>query len=624
VGWAWKPSRAAMRLQALLAVAGPLIWRVVSDSDSDATCSIHSTSPACRSAPDSDVPTPSPPSAPIPQITADLITQEMDELEGYIKLCEDRIHMLKDLQDVVDSGFNISLPDSHLRALQAKVPLLSDMQLDAATAPIASADDYVVTKVVITQDDPVSFVRFMPLRSPVGASASSSPASVSMPSALLVAIQADGLVRLFTPSGELAHTFSAGHDHPVTHLAVSPRPDEHMIISSDAGGVVRVHKVRVRQKQAPKGDESAKARRSNAEEKISQFLGSQMNASAVFDKELAMPHGSDGEAPRVTALALASQQGSRYLLAGDAEGTISVFSKNGTFKARMDATTTPGLGVEGFYAQGNNVLFRAGAEWGFVDMEKLEVKHVECRGFDGRITALAIDAQQASRILAADDNGTVWVFGVRGRKECQVEHKFRSDAKHRVVDLASVRGFALGLENSHTGEGMLAWSVSALNMSHGGKRHWQAARAPSSVVWRSKLGALRGWAVQRRGSQGDLIAFLSEDGREIEVAEVLMSVYQPPAEDSFTNFQLPIIAVAVAMVFGYQFMKQKGKQGGGSGKSAGKINWDDVDFAALKSQRDKMKGVGSTGTKPKLSAAASSGSTASASSAASSSRTVPS
>merc|ERR1712048_291718 len=104
---------------------------------------------------------------------------------------------------------------------------------------------------------------------------------------------------------------------------------------------------------------------------------------------------------------------------------------------------------------------------------------------------------------------------------------------------------------------------------------------PSAVVWRRGRDAVRDWAVHKRYQQGDLLAFLSEDGHEIEIVELLMQVYQAPSTDSFGNFKLPVIAVAVVLVLGYQYVKQKGKFGGGGKKH----DWDSSDFAALRNKR---------------------------------------
>merc|ERR1712048_680060 len=129
----------------------------------------------------------------------------------------------------------------------------------------------------------------------------------------------------------------------------------------------------------------------------------------------------------------------------------------------------------------------------------------------------------------------------------------------------------------------------AFNNSHIGKKSWEVINSPSPIVWRQIHGPIRSWAVHKKSQlQGDLIALVSQDGREIEIFELLMTVYTPPKikDDSFTNFQLPIIGVAVVLVLGYQFMKQKNKFEGSSVKSSlpPKRDWDQ-NLAELKRKR---------------------------------------
>merc|ERR1712061_837151 len=120
------------------------------------------------------------------------------------------------------------------------------------------------------------------------------------------------------------------------------------------------------------------------------------------------------------------------------------------------------------------------------------------------------------------------------------------------------------------------------------------ARAASPVVWRKWTAPARAWSVHKRYQQGDLLALLSEDGTEIEVFEMLMQVYQAPVGDTLGNFKLPVFAVAIVLVLGYQYVKQQGKFGGGGGGGLGgkKMDWNSDDFAsALKSKR-KLGGLG--------------------------------
>merc|ERR1740138_1901657 len=121
------------------------------------------------------------------------------------------------------------------------------------------------------------------------------------------------------------------------------------------------------------------------------------------------------------------------------------------------------------------------------------------------------------------------------------------------MDVGSIRGYVIALEWEAESANLVA-----LNMSKPGV-------GTSAVVWKKNKGPVKAWHIFKRYQQGDLLAFLSSDGKTIEVAEVLMSTYTPPSTDSFENFKLPVIAVAVVLVLGYQYMKQKNKGGGRMG-----------------------------------------------------------
>jgi len=465
------------------------------------------------------------------------------------------------------------------------LPLLSKLDVDEEKAPMASSLDYIVSNAVIPQDEASSFVQFLPLRGAQPSSQGASETYSGLPTALLVAAAADGAVRLFTPSGEMVLTFSAGHEHPVAHLATSMTPDEQAIVTSDDGGIIRVHRINVRQRRLQK-----KSGRSNStEEKVSQYISSQANVTMQFQKQFSLPRNKEtGAAPKLTALVLASTQNAKYFVTGDEAGFVHIFSKNGSLRKKVNISG-PGdtvVPVEGLYAQMGSLLFWGGGSWGFIELERFYVRVMECQKFEGRVTSAILDSQQSARVIAADENGTVWVLNARDKKNCKVEHRFRKGTTRAPISLASVRGFALGLQGAQGSD----VSLSALNMSHVGKRKHEVAQAPSGVVWRQDRPPTRSWAVHKRGQQGDLVAFLSQDGLEIEVAELLMQTYTAPVEyDSFSNFQTPVIAVAVVLVLGYQYVKNQGKFSGGGSKGKGGNDWDS-DLAAFKS-----KGLGGLG-----------------------------
>ena len=62
-----------------------------------------------------------------------------------------------------------------------------------------------------------------------------------------------------------------------------------------------------------------------------------------------------------------------------------------------------------------------------------------------------------------------------------------------------------------------------------------------------------------------------------------MQVYTPPpsGSDPLANMQLPIMGVAVVVLLGYQFTKQKGKGSSGGGGS----EFNNADFANFASKR---------------------------------------
>lgn len=564
-------------------------WVVAAAEDA---CPATGGSPACRAAAAAapDVAKPASTGAataatPTPQTkaetsvpSADIITQEVSELKEFMKTCEERVNLLEELKSTLASGENLSLPESHVRALQEDLPWLSQVAADKDIAAIASPKDYLITKAIISQEDATSFIKFMPLRSPRSSSPSSST-QTALPSALLVAAQEDGTVRLFTPTGELALTFSAGHELPVSHLSVSPSQDEYTVVTGDASGVVRVHKINVRQKRLSK--EQKRDRRNSTDERVSQFLGSQVNVTSQFVRQMQAPSSSTGEAPRLTALSLASMQSNKFFVTGDAEGRVGVFTKNGTLRGIIDVASTQGVAIDVLYSHLSTLMYRAGDEWGFIDLDKSDVKHLSCPNFEGQVKNFIIDSQQAARLIVADEDGTIWIFNVKNKKECKVEHRFAKGATRSPIELASVRGFVLGLEQAEGSEDV---SLLALNMSHVGKKTQDLA-VPSPVVWRKSRPRAKAWSVQKRYQQGDLLAFLSADGREIEIMELIIQVYTPPAQDSFSNFKLPVIAVAIVLVLGYQYIKQKGKFGGGGSK------FDRGDFASALRNKRKLGGL---------------------------------
>lgn len=562
----------------------------------------------CRAAEGEDIPkhhlpvirTSSPtfqPTAPATTPQVDLIAQEMDELKTLLKLGEERMNFPKELQGAASDGKGLPLTAAQVQALTERLPLLSEVASQGEREPIAAAEDFLVTKAALPLIEPVVHVEWLVLRNPRPSTSSSSASSTSQsqtPTCILAAAQADGKIHLFSPSGELVFSFNTGHEQPITHMATSPTHEEHLIATGDSGGAIRLHRVSVRQRRVSKEE---KAARSNSSDKISQYLGPQLNVTVQMHKQFQLPARDD--LPTLTALAIANHKSSREIVAGDSTGRISVFAKNGTLKGHVDATAMEGPGVEGLHSYHSQVLFRAGIEWGYVSLDKVggvDVKHIDCPNFEGRVADMAVDTQQLSKVMLSDERGAVWVFNVKNRKDCELEKKFPYAAEMKApVELAAIRGFVLGLQKHPSDPADSFSSILALNMSqHVGRRRPGETGAGGHVIWRRQRTAVRDWAVQRK-QHGDLIALLSADGKEVEILEVLMQVYTPPpASDPFSNFKLPVMACAVLLLLGYQFMKQKKGGSAGLGGMGNRGKFGKSDFASLLNKK-KMGGMGGMG-----------------------------
>mmetsp|Transcript_82669 Transcript_82669/g.232736 ORF Transcript_82669/g.232736 Transcript_82669/m.232736 type:complete len:237 (+) Transcript_82669:1085-1795(+) len=213
--------------------------------------------------------------------------------------------------------------------------------------------------------------------------------------------------------------------------------------------------------------------------------------------------------------------------------------------------------IESLSVHLGSVVFISRGSWGFVDLEKMEARRVVCPRFEGTVLTAMVDSQQQARVLVSDNAGDIWVFNTQNKRQCKIEHRFPRNTAWAPVDLASIRGFALALTPRSSAAGGRS-VLSALNMSHVGKKRDDLARAVPTVVWRRHGPPVRDWAVHKRYLQGDLVVLLSEDGLEIEFFEVLMQVYIQPQDDNFGNFKLPVFAVATVLVLGYQYVKGKG------------------------------------------------------------------
>lgn len=510
-----------------------------------------------------------------------LLDQEVLELGKLSELYQQRLRLLEDLRRNLGQTGMPGLPRPSAQALLEAVPPIAEQVITGAPpgparseiieddeeaeelpsagnlASASAVGDFIVSKAVVPQEQRVSFIGFLPLRN--HRSAAPTPLSqVAMPTVLVVAAQSDGEIRFFTVSGDLAMTYSTGHKKPLIQLAVSPMQDEYMIAAIDETGMMRVHRFLVRPRRNPM---EQKRRVTNPdEEKISQYLSSPANITVQFQMGMKLPYLSDSnissgsERPHVSTFILTSYQGVKYFVMGDTSGWISIITRNGTLHGRTRVSNST---VQRVSSHLGNIIFVSEGHWGFVDVDKGTARKYVCKKYEGPPIIDAItDSSMQSRVLAVDQEGTVWVFLMREKQDCKIEHRFPRSVVRPPVMLSSIRGYVLTLENMRRFGGRS--EIMALNMSHVGKGWDDPARDVSPITFRKSGLPVAAWAVQKRYQEGDLVATLSQDGMEIEISELLMQAYQPPPGDTLGNFKLPVFAAAMVLVMGYQFVKQKG------------------------------------------------------------------
>lgn len=467
------------------------------------------------------------------------LAQELAEVRQLLSLSRERLQLLDELEAVEQALGGGEAPGAAAGvSVRARLPLLAELTEDPGRAvPTAPSEDYLLSKAVLSEAEPLRLMAFLPLWSPGAQPAPAPPGRLAMPSALLVATTSSGALRVFSPVGELLLEQELGHDQEVVHLAVSPAQDLHMIATCDVGGLIRVHKVAVRYSRPPQPPRWIPT--DADDEKPSIFLDDApgTNVSVQFMRQVQVPD----VVLRITALAIVINQGSMYLAAGDEEGRVSVFARGGAFLGKVDAAGLPGAGVGGLHARSGSLFFWAGAEWGHIALPGLKVTLVACPELEVPVATLAIDPQLSSRVILADTAGQVWVFRFRNRTACRVERRFPAATSSGARGLAPIEGFVLGLEGAAADDRA---AVVALNMTPPAG----AGDAAGAVVWRRRSPALRDWAVHAGGEEhGNLVALLSGDGRRVEILELVMSMRWGPEPLDYWEF-LPLILIVVAAV----------------------------------------------------------------------------
>eukprot|EP00929_Paragymnodinium_shiwhaense_P047991 TRINITY_DN24331_c0_g1_i1.p1 TRINITY_DN24331_c0_g1~~TRINITY_DN24331_c0_g1_i1.p1 ORF type:complete len:584 (+),score=163.77 TRINITY_DN24331_c0_g1_i1:165-1916(+) len=361
------------------------------------------------------------------------LSGQLDSNHGVLKTRQQTLHVLEGLRSGVVSGERVELPSFQRSYLQKASPVLGEVSLDARHRPASTNfSRHFAEMKTVAPGSSIRLHSFLPLKR-------SSSSSKGAPPALLVALDAESRLSVYSQDGEaLLDTFDLGHAEgsTVTHVALSPSQDRHFVVSGDDRGTVRVHDLKVVAKREKKGKDDAEEGQGHA--KAHQLL-----VSAHFSAEFEFSSGA--AARKLRALLTVDHGENTLVLAGDSAGAISVFYRNGTARGTVRVTDDDG-GVAGLVrVQGNAIVFFSAQSFGFFSPSHMELPAPACRAWTSKVVDVLLEPG-TNRPLVALEDGDVLVFAPSADKQkaCEVAFKFPR-VSNTPFKLHVLKGHILGL-----------------------------------------------------------------------------------------------------------------------------------------------------------------------------------
>lgn len=393
------------------------------------------------------------------------VTSLVERLDGVSAKMQGKrrtIQNLDRLRSSIASGGRIELPPIQRQHLARSSPLAHTVSYDAKHRPVSTnRTRHLRLLRTIGDDRKVEHFAFMPLKS---------KSSKAGPTVLLISVDDGAKLSIHTLEGEqLIDAYELGHDEGanVTHLALSPNQETHMVVTGDDLGKVRVHGLKVVAKKREPASQSAEAigpngsnatngtndtnGKSDANDRAPKLKGKQLQVTVTFACNFEVP-GSEGdeEAPKLTALMVADRGTPKMtLMTGDSLGRLAIFNHNGTLKGRAKVTEDPG-GVRGLvHATGQLVIFFSSHTFGYFSLALNDVSYPPCTGWSAPLFDFLWDptSGQTRAILALEDGDILAYQVVREKtKVCDLAMKF-PHVSGLPFSLQPWKGLVVGLPN---------------------------------------------------------------------------------------------------------------------------------------------------------------------------------
>jgi len=488
-----------------------------------------------------------------------LVDQEIEMLEAVLRQKKAKIALLEQLEGMVSLTEEMSAAQRLLLADQA--PDIAAVVGSGGAIPESSPRDFLhhVATIPPRVEDPATLVEL------VAVGSRSAETQIDLPRAVALTVSPSGNCTVSTATGSMLLETDLGHSADILRLATASTADETLVLSLDAKGLMRTHKLQLTPAKSDKGDRDA--RRATKDDILSRYLHVKPQATLTLDREFKLP--SKGQQRRITDIGIARLGGPTYVLAADDEGGITAFYRNGTRKGRAIATTDEG-GVLALLPTPSAVIFHSSQRFGFVSGKALDVKPVLCEEAQN-ISSIAVDASFPHRLMVASTTGVIQALNVKNKSECVAEQTFPPIGSG-PVRLEAFRGYTLAFQRGVEHPKMFAFNTTS---SKGG------ALLPVSVVFESQAAGKADVSAIRRSSTegGDTLGLLHLDGT-LEVQKVLWKTFTQPVDDSFDFYRWPILGLAIVLVIGYQYWKFNSGSSSDSKASADE-DLDNVDWKKL-------------------------------------------
>ncbi|KAL8432369.1 hypothetical protein Efla_006144 [Eimeria flavescens] len=383
--------------------------------------------------------------------------------------------------------------------------------------------------------------------------------SLALSSVLLVTCSKDGFLEVRSvadPSNFVG--LQTKHAAQVLSLSVFPRGEDLTVLTTDADGVALLHLL-----VASRGEASAFTSASVKLERpaTKRLAASPLALSLEAADSFRVTQG--GAAKKHNCVISATLKGERVLVVGGGDGSLSVYARSGSLKARVIVTNEEG-GIQHLAHLGGFTIFATKRCVGHVNPLAVELSgKMSCVGMAAPIASIALDARKHGRGAVALQDGQILYMDV---KSWTLLHKFPSIFKgpmklyfSKDKLLAATLADAGGSSASKFLSVFFAFPQSGIALFDlNAAERPESSRGPPVYVLplKEKVRCLR-------EAEGDAFLFSIQrlmfafHGNSVQIFECLHHDQPALSDESWSHIRLPIMLITILVAVGAQVYRTR-------------------------------------------------------------------